>query len=135
MPPSYHRLLARLTLSPLGSARRPNYFASWVNTPLFRPATYEEEINGVKGTVACVPLVKDGGASGGAVVSRGPNKCAPKACKEPLTFRRVPRMDMHKVEFVNPEDWDYCNKTDDCDNCTTYCFFRCPVSVICLPPR
>ncbi len=101
---------------------------------MFRPPTYEEEINGVKATLACVPLLKEGGFSGGAVVEKkGPNKCPPKTCKYPTLFKRVPKMNDQLVEFYDAANWDYCNKTDDCDNCTTSCFFKCPVRATCLP--
>ncbi len=107
----------------------PNFYASWQGTPMFRPATYAESINGVEATLQCVPLHADGGeaaAGGGGAGPAAPRKCPPRHCKEPMQKRRIPAYSQSTVTLNRPELWDYCNTTDDCDLCMENCFFGCP---------
>ncbi len=114
----------------------PNYFASWKGTPLLRPDSYDESINGVSATVKCVNLVKEGGldalgggSSGSGGAPTGPPKCPKKVCKEPMVQRRYPQADTMESRFFDEseETWDYCNKTDDCARCAPSCYMPCPV--------
>jgi hypothetical protein len=114
----------------------PNYFASWKGTPLLRPDSYDESINGVSATVKCINLVKEGGLDGlggGSGGSSGaptpPPKCPKKVCKEPMVLRRIPLTDEETVRFFDEseETWAYCNVTDDCSRCQPSCYMPCPV--------
>jgi hypothetical protein len=117
----------------------PNYFASWKGTPLLRPDSYDESINGVSATVKCINLVKEGGldalggGSGGSGGSSGaptpPPKCPKKVCKEPMILRRLPMADTDASVFFDEseETWAYCNVTDDCTRCQPSCYMPCPV--------
>ncbi len=110
----------------------PNFFASWKGTPLLRPDSYTESIDGVSATVQCVKLVKEGGldeAGSGSGAPKGPLKCPRKVCKEPLSFRRLPNPNYTSTRFIDEseEAWQYCNTTDDCNLCSPACYMQCPV--------
>jgi hypothetical protein len=117
----------------------PNFFASWKGSPLLRPDSYTESINGVSATVQCVKLVKDGGldeAGSDSGAPKGPVKCPRKVCKEPLVMRRFPNTNTTTARFIDEseEARQYCNTTDDCTLCSPSCFMPCPVrrSSTCL---